>query len=539
MDAPQFPGFEIIATLPHSGMSTVYKARQLALDRLVALKTLPAALASDPADVQQFLTEARITANLKHPNIVQVHDFGQTEQGIYYFVMEFISGYSLGDWIRRTQKLSEEHALLVAQSVAEAMQYAWQEARVVHCDIKPDNVIIDSDGTVKLADLGLAQSMRSAMDRAKTRLEIVYGTPNYISPEQSRGGTALDCRADIYSLGATLYHCLTGQMPFEDAPAATAIDLQITDQIPDALELNPHLSVAVVGLVEKMMAKDRELRQPSWEALLADIRRVLLHQKPDDGAWLPEGASTMQRSVPRETQPRIKVALPPSAPAPDPAPSVPISTTFQNVERRFVLRQQRKRKKKLGWWLAGVGLVGAAVLLLLFGAPLPRLQDSERSLPLLISAHLRERVSGAAEDSPESAAMHQENLRQRFAWVQQWPLTNAFQIREALRQYEQIASDTNATPYAALAAAEIHKLQDLIQQAAAAVMADLEAQTQPLIAQNNFGAAADSYDQYQGAWAAETAASRGAKVRELRGQSNAQQAQLSAAAQQAALHLSL
>ncbi len=231
MDTPTIPGYDILAPLPQGGMSAVFKARQISLDRVVVLKMLPPAMAADGVDIAEFLAEAKITAQLKHPNIVQVYDFGKSPDGIYYFVMEFISGYSVADWIRRKTRLALKDTLLCAHCVADALNYAWKNYGIVHCDIKPDNVIIDGDGTVKVADLGLARSVRSVMDKTKFGTGIVVGTPYYISPEQSQGRLELDCRTDIYALGAMLYHCLTGKLPFEGLPLLEIMDCQISAAI--------------------------------------------------------------------------------------------------------------------------------------------------------------------------------------------------------------------------------------------------------------------------------------------------------------------
>ena len=126
MDTPIIPGYDILAPLPQGGMSAVFKARQVSLDRVVALKILPPAMAADGVDIEKFLAEAKITAQLKHPNIVQVYDFGKSPDGIYYFVMEFVSGYSVADWVRRKKSLSVKDALLCAHCVAEALGYLDQ-----------------------------------------------------------------------------------------------------------------------------------------------------------------------------------------------------------------------------------------------------------------------------------------------------------------------------------------------------------------------------------------------------------------------------
>ncbi len=294
---PDIPGFQILEMLPNAGMSRVYKARQLSLDRVVVLKVLPQNMIKEESDVERFMEEARITAQLKHSNIVQIYDFTYTPDGLYYFVMEFVSGYSMGNWIRRKGRLTEENALVCAQCVAVAMNYAWERARVVHCDIKPDNIMIDGDGTVKVADLGLARSLIAS--RKKQDDDMVYGTPNYISPEQARGEPDIDCRSDIYSLGATIYHAATGIMPFEDKKNADVMELQVTSYIPDPLDVNPALSIASACLIEKMMAKDKNYRYRNWEELLRDITRAR-SEKPPFGKMPPEGVSTVLRNKARQ-----------------------------------------------------------------------------------------------------------------------------------------------------------------------------------------------------------------------------------------------
>ncbi len=534
MDAPQFPGFEIIETMPRGGMSTVYKARQLSLDRIVALKTLPLTLAAEAADLDQFLAEARLTANLKHPNIVQVYDFGRAESGEYYFVMEFVSGYSVGDWIRRKQRLSEENALLVAQSVAEAMGYAWRTARIVHCDIKPDNLIIDGDGTVKVADLGLAKSMQLAAGRAAAPAEMVFGTPNYISPEQSRGDAGLDCRSDIYSLGATLYHCLTGKMPFAGSSSLLAMDLQITDQIDDVQDVNPRVSPEAASLLEKMLAKECHRRQADWDDVVADIQRVIQGKMPL-GELPPPGASTMRRSPQRGRRPHAKAAV--TAPLPV-AAGVPDrdSTAFRNMERQFLQKQKRKRQVKPEWWVAGAIALAVLILGILVArsvahggrpaaapggqggaaAPAPAAPAPAPS-PAPAAPAPAGQGEGAALSPAELRARARENsAREMFEFAYKWAQEHPARVDDIIQQYKNIANETRGTKYSLMALTEIDKLKDLSRVGADNVMRALDEQAAALIGKNEFAQAAAVYDQYQGPWAAETMERRGAPARELR-----------------------
>jgi len=300
-------GFEMLEKLGEGGMASVWKARQVSLDRIVAIKTLSSQMASDPSDVERFQREAQSAAKLKHNGIVQVYD-ANMEDGKYYFVMEFVDGYTVGDWMRRTEKLPEKDALLVASCVADALQYAWEKEGIIHCDIKPDNVMVDEDGTVKVADLGLARTI-SAMSTSPDESESVeiMGTPAYMSPEQARGDVDLDCRADIYSLGATLYHVVTGKMLFEGHSDDEVIDLQISKSVDDPLDLNQRLSKSFCWFIEKMLAKDKNDRPKDWGEVIADIKRIKRKMLPLN-TLKAEGLSTVRRSKYRTKTPTRTVA---------------------------------------------------------------------------------------------------------------------------------------------------------------------------------------------------------------------------------------
>lgn len=295
MSQIEIAGFEIIERIGAGGMATVWKARQLSLDRIVAVKILYSKFSYDSENLRQFKSEAQAAAKLKHPGIVQVYD-ASVANDLYYFVMEYVAGYTVGEWVRRRGALAERDALLVVECVASALQYAWSTAGIIHCDIKPDNILVDADGTVKVSDLGLARTLTAMAMEAPD--DDVMGTPPYMSPEQIRGDVALDFRTDIYSLGAMLYHLLTGRMPFEGYGAEEVMQMQLDAMIPDPMDVNAEVSRAACWLVERMMAKQPENRQESWEKVLEDIDRVKNHLRPL-GPPLAEGASTVARSPER------------------------------------------------------------------------------------------------------------------------------------------------------------------------------------------------------------------------------------------------
>jgi serine/threonine-protein kinase len=273
---PEIEGLEIGDRLGAGGMSMLWKAQQKSLNRTVVVKVLSTDLSRGLEDIKQFMFEAQVAANLKHPGIVQVYDFGQSKSdGRYYFIMEYISGYSVGDWVRRKGFLDEENALLVVQSVAEALFYAWNKGKIVHCDIKPDNIMIDGDGTVKLTDMGLAHAVGNVQNMRNEAGDVmVMGTPNYMAPEQVRGEPTLDCRTDIYALGATLYHLVTGVLPFEEFEGSKAMEEQVRGFLQDPRQINLKVRYPVARLIEKMMMKDPAKRQKDWQEVLNDLACV-------------------------------------------------------------------------------------------------------------------------------------------------------------------------------------------------------------------------------------------------------------------------
>jgi tRNA A-37 threonylcarbamoyl transferase component Bud32 len=238
--AATFPQLEITELIGQGGMGAVYKARQTKLDRMVAVKILPAEWGRDPAFAERFAREARALARLSHPHIVAVHDFGEAG-GLFYLVMELVDGANLRQLIQ-AGRLAPEQALHIVPQICEALQYAHQEG-IVHRDIKPENILIDKRGQVKIADFGLAKLMhRSAAEFTLTGSRQVMGTIDYMAPEQRTSPQDVDHRADIYSLGVVLYEMLTGELPLGRfaAPSDRArVDGRLDDVVFRALEQEP------------------------------------------------------------------------------------------------------------------------------------------------------------------------------------------------------------------------------------------------------------------------------------------------------------
>jgi predicted Ser/Thr protein kinase len=272
----RFGDYEILEELGAGGMGKVYRARDLTLERLVALKMLAHKLSSDAAFVQRFLKEARAAARLNHPNIVQIYDFGCIDS-VYYLAMEFVDGHSLGTYLKRGH-FSETESVQIIRHACRALSVAHADG-IVHRDIKPDNMMLTSRGEVKLVDLGIAK--RIDEDQSLTQTGQAIGTPHYISPEQIRGQKDVDPRADVYSLGATLYHLVTGHTPYSGASGPIVMSMHLVEPLPDPRRFEAGLSEGICRVIRKMMAKDRDERYSDVYALDLDLYRLQCGEMPE------------------------------------------------------------------------------------------------------------------------------------------------------------------------------------------------------------------------------------------------------------------
>lgn len=286
----RFPEFEWLRVLGEGGMGTVYLARHLALDRLVAIKVIKDALAADPGFAERFSREARTLARLNHPQIVAVHDFGQRD-GVCFLVMEYVDGPSLRERLHSKQ-VTLEQALAIIPQICEALQYAHDQG-VVHRDIKPENILLDAQGRVKIADFGLAKM--AATEEATPSLTLtrqVVGTPQYMAPEQLYGAKSVDRRADIYSPGVIFYEMLTGELPlgrFEPPSHHSPVDVRWDSIVMRTLERDP----------------DRRYQHASQ--VQTDVESLAAAGPSSSGRREPSSAPSPATSAPsRSSQPKVK-----------------------------------------------------------------------------------------------------------------------------------------------------------------------------------------------------------------------------------------
>jgi len=275
--ANQIPGYKVLGKLGSGAMAVVYKARQLSLDRIVAVKVLPKRFTEKSDYIRRFYKEGKTAAKLNHNNIVQAIDVGEVG-GLYYFVMEYVEGKTLYDDLSKGKIFSEQEALDIVIQLANALAHAHVQG-LIHRDVKPKNIMINTDGVVKLADMGLARET-SDMKAAKHEEGKAFGTPYYIAPEQIRGEVNIDGRADIYALGATLFHMVTGRVPFEASTPSEVMRKHLKEPLTPPDHINTALSAGIAEVIEVMMAKKKQDRYANMEELLIDLKAIRDGQPP-------------------------------------------------------------------------------------------------------------------------------------------------------------------------------------------------------------------------------------------------------------------
>lgn len=271
----EIPGLTLLEKIGAGGMSTVWKAIDHANDRYVAVKILDEKLSTSGEDVRAMKLEERMMEEIRHPSIVQAYDFDNVD-GRWYIVMEFVDGYTYSDYLLRRHHVRESDCLLIAQSVASALNYAWNNHGLVHCDLKPENLMINSEGTIKILDLGVSYRFQFKEDDELEQSSHVTGTPAYIAPEQVLANVELDCRADIYALGATLYHLASGKTLFPGYSSDASLRAHCNEnvQAKDPRFYHPELSRGFVQMLEAMLVKNRDGRVTSWDEVYALAQAV-------------------------------------------------------------------------------------------------------------------------------------------------------------------------------------------------------------------------------------------------------------------------
>jgi len=355
--------YRIIEQMGQGGMATVFKAYHAALDRYVAIKALHPAMMEDPGFLARFQREARVVARLDHPNIVPIYDYAE-HGGRPYLVMKFIEGETLKARLVRGP-LSEEETLKIVEAVGQALSYA-HERGILHRDVKPSNVLLCPDGSIYLADFGLARIAEAGASTLSG--DMLMGTPHYISPEQARGESDLDEGTDVYSFGVVLYELVVGRVPFDSDTPFSIIHDHIYSPLPLPCNVNPDVSESVQLVLLKALAKDREDRFKLVDEMVAAFRATTVVGDVD--VLTPDTIPHIDTMpVSSHAESAIPLAVAP--------PTEPQREIAADVIQAAVPSMQPVTKSRRQWlWVAG-GLVFACIFLFLFLAVVNRPREGQ------------------------------------------------------------------------------------------------------------------------------------------------------------------
>jgi serine/threonine protein kinase len=293
MSGIPLPGFQVLDTLRQTSKTITVKAVQSSLERTVALTFLRHEPAANPHEVQRFLGVARVCAQIKADGLPQIYDVS-SHGDQHYIVMEYVEGLTVAEIVQRDGPMSVAQSLRIAITVADALRHAWEQSRLVHRNLKPSEIRINDRGTPKLTDFGRATIvLPNGHPADEEDPGVIVGTPNFLSPEQVQGNAGLDCRADIYALGATLYYMITGRVPFPDSDPETVVQKQLTDQIPHPRTFRPDLAASISGLITRLMMKVPDDRYADWTETMGDMQLALKNQPLRRRETPPKGISTV------------------------------------------------------------------------------------------------------------------------------------------------------------------------------------------------------------------------------------------------------
>lgn len=309
--------YRLLAQQGTGGMAVVYKAQDLQLGRIVAIKILRPSLTSDPSFLTRFRQEARNVANLAHPNIVTLHDFGQ-DGNTYYMVMEYIDGQDLKKIIRSVAPIPIDRALHISIQMCAGVGYAHR-AGLVHADVKPQNILITGNDTVKVTDFGIAQAL--SQTQSQERQSVVWGSPHYFAPEQATGEPP-NTSSDVYAIGIVMFEMLTGKLPYSGSDQQELALAHIREEVPHVMTINPGIPIHLDRIVHKVMSKE-----PSQRYRTADqLGRILISYQKEYQAAGGNSASIGQPSanaVPSAAQPSNQpISLKPIVTGNTPPPQV-------------------------------------------------------------------------------------------------------------------------------------------------------------------------------------------------------------------------
>ena len=497
-------GYRVRKLLGVGNMGQVYLAMQMTMDRPVALKVLPPDVLGSAAELASFQREVRLLARVEHPNVVTAIEAG-ADGGVHFLAMQYVKGETLDTRQEREGRLPEKDVLIIGLRLAEALSYAWDKHHILHRDVKPGNIMVDDGGNVKLMDMGisLVRGERGSPDASG----MVVGTPYYMSPEQTLGRAELDFRADLYALGATMFHLVTGTVPY-DSPVVPDILRQHREaSVPSARQRCPAVSRECDALLERMMAKDPAERHASWQALVKDLRFML---KGGPTELEAPGAKT-QHGAARRTL----VMSPTAAGAVVAARSAAAAGKPGRYRTLLVVMG--------GLVLLGAVGAGVAVHLLKQTVPAPPpVGEPPETIPTLPGPTISPpptkpppdgtKLPVPADPERDRRAQQEKTLLEVMQAYRDQPEKAA----ELAKRLQALAAEVRDPTLATAVRQALTTLEAGRQQSAMAVMDELTKQAAAREARGDLAGALALFEQYQGKLAAETAAMRATQATAVR-----------------------
>ncbi|RXY99316.1 Stk1 family PASTA domain-containing Ser/Thr kinase [Fictibacillus sp. S7] len=319
--------YKLLEVIGDGGMAIVYRAKDLILDRDVAVKILRSEFSDDEEFIKRFKREAEAATSLDHPHIVSIFDVGE-ENNVYFIVMEYVKGKTLKQYIREKGRLSVEESIQIIKQIASGM-VAAHEHGIIHRDIKPHNILIDENGVAKVTDFGIALAITSA---TITHTNSVLGSVHYFSPEQARGGVA-NAKSDIYSLGVVLFEMLTGRVPFTgESPVSVALK-HLQEDVPEPRKINPEIPQSVENIILKALTKNPVYRYDSALEMMDDLDTALSPHRLNEDRWsdFDESADATRIMAP------VSMTKEAEAKAPEPKPEYPPAPKKKKKKWRMIL----------------------------------------------------------------------------------------------------------------------------------------------------------------------------------------------------------
>jgi WD40 repeat protein/serine/threonine protein kinase len=522
--------YEVISKLGQGGMGTVYKAKRLKDGRLVALKILPPSLASDDL-ISRFLREAGIITRLNHANIVGCVEFGlDPKRKCYFCAMDLVDGEDLAKRLQRFGAISEEEAVSTVIQIAGALQHAFDNG-LVHRDVKPENIMVTPDGKAKLLDLGLARPAAVETTRL-TQSGMFVGSPYYASPEQGMGEGDVDIRSDIYSLGATFYHMVTGKTPFEGGTALAVLRKHLQETLPWPAEVNPGLSESLCRIIAKMMVKDPDYRYQTPAEVISDLAVYRSKGTPDVSEETLESSTVArQGSAPWEAPDVPELApeedtesWPPPTPGPEQDQAAARSPIFMTGRMHEIAREetateeadlkiapapvkiedaeeviQRRPGPLEKWqrlaapWKIGTVALGASAALALLWVIWPGVRPGEGGRPTRAgggaasASRARDRAARARAEKTKRL----KRLKADFQSARQYLADNPGRFRRATDRLEAVRADAEGTgiEFEVEIKREIDEVRARWKEAAKASLARASADAMGLASQGDFDGA--------------------------------------------------